>query len=112
MLNPNLQKPTRNNYVQPKQHERRLKAWHPCFMKATILLATMAMRAAADRSRSYAVLSSTRNDAADVTWLRNPKTATTAFVYGVMPLKPCGDRLRVSEKHEVGCARPATWYGT
>jgi hypothetical protein len=80
-------------------------------MKATILLATMAMRAAADRSRSYAVLSSTRNDAADVTWLRNPKTATTAFVYGVMPLKPCGDRLRVSEKHEVGCARQACGDG-
>ncbi|KAH8095953.1 hypothetical protein JL720_3290 [Aureococcus anophagefferens] len=80
-------------------------------MKATILLATMATRAAADRSRSYAVLSSTRNDAADVTWLRNPKTATTAFVYGVMPLKPCGDRLRVSEKHEVGCARQACGDG-
>ena len=80
-------------------------------MKATILLATLAMRAAADRSRSYAVLSSTRNDAADVTWLRNPKTATTAFVYGVMPLKPCGDRLRVSEKHEVGCARQACGDG-
>jgi len=106
-----MQKPTRNNYAQPKRNEHHLNPWtHPCFMKATILLA-MAMRAAADRSRSYAVLSSTRNDAADVTWLRNPKTATTAFVYGVMPLKPCGDRLRVSEKHEVGCARQACGDG-
>lgn len=65
--------------------------------------------AVAAAPRGYAVLSRRRRGSGGgaITFLRNPKTATTAFLYGVAPLRPCAGRLRVAEAHELGCTSPA-----